>query len=604
MENPMRIVAPLAPIFRSSRPLSRLGCKSVENDRVRIVQSLIAFIVLMVCLGAAPPATPAPTSAPTNLKLPLVKNVIVQFADGTEQTVAANTPPATRPVVQPSGPPFDAPPGAFMGVNLEGVRDYDRAFMFINVIKSARRFGNVLRPFDGQAACDADGWPADDAGTLVMTELPNIDGIYKFSATGVCQVSAPNSPATVKNQAYDAAHNRTTADVIVAAKQPGKLVTLTLMFRGTRGGLRDIKLLRPGYPDDRQVFTGEFLLALHPFKAIRFMDFLKTNNSMLAKWADRPKITDAQYTGPNGAPYEIAIDLGNASGKDIWLNVPALADDEFITELGKLIRARLRPDLHCYIEYSNEVWNGQFKQYQQNMDLAKAEVAAGEITLNENGKDTNPYYWARKRVARRSIEIKKLLGADVRIRMVLASQLGYRPAGSMLKQQLEYVAKHFGPPADYFYAVAGAPYFSPGRDPADPAGKKWITERSDLSIDLICNQLLARADVSRNDLVTAFRDLARQYHLKSFAYEAGLDMQQFPNAVDIKCASQYDPRCGEAVEQYLGNFYAGGGDALFYYDLSGRFGKNGYWGLTEDIRDLSAPKYQAAARVSESLNAR
>ena len=87
----------------------------------------------------------------------------------------------------------------------------------------------------------------------------------------------------------------------------------------------------------------------------------------------------------------------------------------------------LAPSRKVYVEYSNEVWNGQFKQYKQNDAAAKAEVAAGENTLNDGGRDTNVHYWARKRVAKRSVEMKKLLGDDPRIRVVLASQIGFAP---------------------------------------------------------------------------------------------------------------------------------------------------------------------------------
>ena len=91
------------------------------------------------------------------------------------------------------------------------------------------------------------------------------------------------------------------------------------------------------------------------------MDYLDTNDSLIKTWDDRVKPTDATYT-VKGGPYEFAIELGNRTGKDIWLCVPALADDEHVRKLGELVRTKLRPDLNCFIEYSNEVWNGQFKQ--------------------------------------------------------------------------------------------------------------------------------------------------------------------------------------------------------------------------------------------------
>jgi hypothetical protein len=488
-----------------------------------------------------------------------------------------------------------------LGVNLESLRDYDRGFMFIDVIKTSRRWGTPGKTLRRQGPVGDDGWPAGDFGTVCLTETRNVNGIYKLSATGRCSdITTPGSPAKVENLLYDPQRNRTTADVVIRAAE-NKQLTLNLAFRGTDGGLKDVKLLRPGYRDDAQIFTTEFLGAIKPFDAIRFMDYLRTNNSELVKWSERCKPESPQYTGNNGGPYEIAIELGNKMDKDVWLNVPALADDDFITQLGALIREKLKPGRHAYIEYSNEVWNGQFKQFKQNEEAAKADVAAGDKTLSDNGVDTNVHYWSRKRIARRAVEIKKLMGDDPRICVVLASQVNFSPPAALLKMQLDYVAKYHGEPSQFFYAVAGAPYFSPGRDEEDPAKKKWYTERRDVTVDALCDRLVARAHVGANDNVKAFHALAKQYGLKSFAYEGGLDLQQFNTNVPEKIASQYDLRTGRAIEDYLTQFYASGGDAMFYFTLSCKYSKNGYWGLTEDVRELLTPKYLAAVRVAKKL---
>jgi hypothetical protein len=169
--------------------------------------------------------------------------------------------------------------------------------------------------------------------------------------------------------------------------------------------------------------------------------------------------------------------------------------------------------------------------------------------------------------------------------------------------QLEYVEKYFGPPAKFFYAIAGAPYFSPGKDETDPEKKKWFTQRGDVTVDAICERLLARTSVAASENVKAFHALARKYGLKSFAYEGGLDLQQFGNNLDVKIASQYDLRSGRAIEDYLNRWYDGGGDAMFYFTLSCKYSKNGYWGLTEDVRELITPKYLATVRVATKLRA-
>src|SRR5688572_30430284 len=88
---------------------------------------------------------------------PKVTNIVISFDDGSEQRVSvASTQPAPVPTTQTRERPF-------LGVNLESLRDYDRQFMFIDAMKTSRRFGSALKPYDGQATLDADGWPTGDA---------------------------------------------------------------------------------------------------------------------------------------------------------------------------------------------------------------------------------------------------------------------------------------------------------------------------------------------------------------------------------------------------------------------------------------------------------
>ena len=51
--------------------------------------------------------------------------------------------------------------------------------------------------------------------------------------------------------------------------------------------------------------------------------------------------------------------------KDLWINVPAMANDDYIQNLAELIYQDLNPNLKVYVEYSNETWNDSFQQYNQ-----------------------------------------------------------------------------------------------------------------------------------------------------------------------------------------------------------------------------------------------
>src|SRR4051812_5745337 len=140
-----------------------------------------------------------------------------------------------------------------VGANIENVADYTPTQMFVDAMKSARGFGSASAPWDvGSVATDADGWPTQDAGACFITltsqysssqQLPDISGTYHFSATGKCYVNGVASNLYVSNQAYDPVTNTTTADVNVNAGA----TQVYLSFTGTNGGIKNIKLLRPGY---------------------------------------------------------------------------------------------------------------------------------------------------------------------------------------------------------------------------------------------------------------------------------------------------------------------------------------------------------------------
>ena len=124
---------------------------------------------------------------------------------------------------------------------------------------------------------------------------------------------------------------------------------------------------------------------------LRFMDWTRTNGSPMQDWADRrlpshvfqtgvlnprPPADGASGNRATGVAYEHLIALCNATGLDLWINVPHLATDEFIEKLARLIRygsdgaepydhevtdpiyPPLDPNLRAYVEYSNEIWSG------------------------------------------------------------------------------------------------------------------------------------------------------------------------------------------------------------------------------------------------------
>ena len=135
------------------------------------------------------------------------------------------------------------------------------------------------------------------------------------------------------------------------------------------------------YTTKKSIWNNIFLRDVAPFKTLRFMDWGHTNHSTLQTWSQRRLPNDPMNreiedhiseNSPGGLAYEWMIDLCNRNRSDMWVCIPHKADDEFVCRLAKLIKNNLNPNLKCYVEYSNEVWNVAFQQHTYAVKQAEA----------------------------------------------------------------------------------------------------------------------------------------------------------------------------------------------------------------------------------------
>ena len=500
-------------------------------------------------------------------------------------------------------------PTAPLGANLGAINYWSIANAFVDLVKQA----TFRSPFTGlPSVVDADGWPTEDFVAFLQSDgrdlYPIYNGTYHVSFTGRADMYLFATEGVLRDVVYDPETNRTTATVTlsVSGNDPGWIFAID--FRNTGGTVRDLKVIRPGYAaDTTQVFTEDFLRSVRPFGVIRTMDFTHTNNNLVTDWAGRSHVTDATQTTNKGAAWEYAIDLANATGKDLWVNIPAGATDDYVEQLATLLKARLAPDRVVYVEYSNEVWNGIFNQHSINRSAAVAEVEAGmasgtpsnlyypgEDALAADGSWLYQYIWAFRRYALRTTEIGQTFASvwgaaavPEQVRPVLNAQL-VNPG--MLDTMLSFVEDRVGPARQYLYAVAGTTYFN--------------THGAGGANDLTTDQVLAALSDSVDHEKTTylpFTSLAAAYGLKHFAGEGGVDTFGWDNIAAKKAAS-LDPRMTSLVTTFLDNWYLQGGDLLNWYiagatSYDTRFGT---WGLTNDPTNLDSPKYQAINEVVSS----
>jgi hypothetical protein len=125
--------------------------------------------------------------------------------------------------------------------------------------------------------------------------------------------------------------------------------------------IRNIRVIRPGFENTwwTQTFSPLLLEKLAPYGTLRFMDWTNTNGQTDVKWSDRVQPTSRTYTS-NGVAWEETIHLANILGKNVWINIPHLANADYITQLANLFLNKLEPHLKVYVEYSNEVWGTLF----------------------------------------------------------------------------------------------------------------------------------------------------------------------------------------------------------------------------------------------------
>ncbi len=383
-------------------------------------------------------------------------------------------------------PALAAIPGQFsVGMNLDGVTDYTQQSPFVDAMKQARHFSSPGAPWDEASAVDSLGWPTQDAGAVVLCCVADaaghslIAGTYALRFIGQATLALVAGSGSITNQAYDAQANVTMASVTL--QDSGAQTLLALAFTNSRRlpgdapgtGVTNVQLIRPRtapnghawWNKPTQLYTTPFLTLLKPYAALRTMGFENTNGSPVIDWSARTLTQSATQQSPAGVAWEYVFALANQLKKDVWINIPDQATDAYVASLAALTAKLVDPSLHVYVEYSNEVWNYSFPQAARNQAAAEAEVQANPNSpLAWQCSDFNScdYVWGERRVGERTVQIAQAFQAAFgtnagMLRPVYATQLGQT---YFLSLTLPMIANFWGPPANYIYGVAQAPYWT------------------------------------------------------------------------------------------------------------------------------------------------
>ncbi len=380
-------------------------------------------------------------------------------------------------------------------MNLAAVRDWSPQAPFLDHFKTARawighmpgRWGGVTEEeLRAAGYLDPDGWPLaippelGSIGTVLLTDLPesatSLAGRYvlRFIGDGIVEVGGRAS--NVRYGAGEVSFDFT----------PGEGAVDIRIQRSDREGrgdyIRNISVVREAdlqAVEGGALFNPDWLDRIEGFAALRFMDWMETNNSPQVGWEDRPKVADYTWTR-KGVPAEVLIALSNRIGADPWFTLPHMADDTYVRNFATLVHERLDEDLKAYVEYSNEVWNWQFQQAQWADQQARKRWGGDGLWLQ--------YY------AGRAVEVAQIwqevfaegaVDRDLSQRLVrvISTQTGWLGLEDQILTAPLWTAEETGrqPPARLFDAYAITGYFGAGLGTADraPVVRAWIADSLD-----------------------------------------------------------------------------------------------------------------------------
>lgn len=447
------------------------------------------------------------------------------------------------------------------GINLAGVSDFDNTGAWVDFSNKFRRWGqagqpwmveNFTLPFTDQ------GIPREDFGTVYHSG-GHPDGIYEMRFEGTANISVHGGSSIVPGS-LQRNGGVTTLQIDVQND-----INSWINFTGVDSNdpVRDLRMISPGYNiNTTQVFRDEYLHRLQPFSTLRFMDWNRTNNSVVTSWNDRrlPQETSQAYdaTQPTegGVAWEYMIELANTTGKDAWINVPHLADDDYVRNLAQLWRDNLNSNSTLYVEWSNEPWNTLFSQ-SQNMGW--------DYYLEGN---------AASQIARVSTIFNDEWGAEAnRLNIVLGA---WSANDFSARRAMRYFNENGMVPSDVIDSIAIAPYFK------EPNGTTFT------NLDDLFNSVFQRVDDIREHKV-----VADQYGLQLIGYEGGQHMVPGDTDFALLDAAQHDPRMAQLYRDFAEVWDQEGGELFLHYSDFSEGNNFGFWGLLEDQRDPGSVKWDA-----------
>lgn len=508
-------------------------------------------------------------------------------------------------------------PSRSVGINLTEVTDYTGQYPFIDLMKQSRKWRDPASK-QHEFHVDRDDWvtqlkPGQVAATVFLAVPDKSAVVYRnawvlYDGVGTIEYEwrAHKIPEKSRPGRDYIGLNSGNHRLVITKTDPSnpirniRIIPEPLLEAYNSGG----------------IFNPDWLAKISPFYSIRYMDWMRTNNSNQQQWTNRPLLSHRSWA-PAGVPIEIIAKLSNETGTQPWINIPHKANQQYITGMADVFYSHLNPSLKVYVEHSNEIWNWQFKQANWADKTGQAHV----------GKDSGArMQWHGYRTVTACNEFRNKLPG--RVLCVLGVQTNWHglekhalncPA---YKQKIGSTCAKAG--IDYI-GITG--YFGAGLNGPRRNDKKQEQKTADL-LSLIArsaekdfkpafDQIEFGSELNHYDssgiydgLIDSFkywRKVSSDTGLPLVGYEGGQHitanakpLQENKQVQAFHKAINRHPRMGEVYKKYLDTWKEQGGQLFMHYTDVYTPSKWGSWGALEHTGQTTAPKWQALKEFSLS----
>ena len=507
---------------------------------------------------------------------------------------------------------FQVSKGA-MGMGLGGISDWSTQYPFINFMKHARSWHDWDNDDNDDFDLDENGWvrslqPGQTAGSVFLVKEDGSPVVYDtmivyYEGTGTIEYTW--SASKIENAS-------TPGRDVVSVGEGNHLMKITAT--DSSDPIRNIAIVPAQYEENYlngEIFNPDFLDRIKHFRAVRFMDWMQTNDSTQSDWTDRPRVSDPVWTRA-GVPLEIMIQLANKLGASPWFCIPHLADETYIREFATMVKHNLDPALTAYVEHSNEVWNWQFEQAQY----------ANTTGRERWGDEGNAYMqWHGMRTATICDIWKDEVFQDdaERVHCVLGTQAGWQGLEEGALECPLWVDEQAGREPCHAHGIDSLSitgYFSACLHSEDHEAtiRSWFDD-PDGGMGRAMSQIENAGEFPCDNSVAGladtyryFKDVADSYGLAITAYEGGQhitanahSMQDDEDFINFHIAVNRDSGMKDRYLENFNNWKNEGGTLFMHFVDFGTPSKWGSWGALEHLFQESSPKWDAITEFNDQL---